>query len=163
MKLETAHYLSAFTRDHNTPKKLLKTKVQGFPVTIEHPKGSVRTIKDDLGRVVYEKRMYVHYGFFNKSKGRDGDEVDVMVGPVPNAKEVYVIHMLDKGPDKDARQDEDKVMMGFPNEQQAKNAFFLHYPQNFFGGMTTLPLATFKKKLAEGSKPYRRKKITAGV
>lgn len=161
MKIETAASLAAFTRDHNTPKKLLKTKVQGFPVTIEHPKGSVRTIKDDLGRTVYEKRMYVHYGFFNKSKGRDGDEVDVMVGPVIDAPEVYVIHMVDKGPDEDARQDEDKVMMGFPSAEQAKNAFCLHYPENFFGGMTTLPLAEFKKKLADTAKPYLHKKIHA--
>src|SRR5690349_2375838 len=93
----------------------LKMKVHGLAVTIEHSRGTVRRLHDDTGKLVYAKTMQAHYGYFDKTKGRDGDEVDCFVGPVKDAKEVYIIHMLDKGPTKRAREDEDKCMLGYPS------------------------------------------------
>jgi hypothetical protein len=132
-------------------------------VTIEHDKGSKRTLYDDQGKLVYSKHMYAPYGYFTNTKGRDGDDVDVFLGPIQDAKFAYVIHMKDMGPDKAAREDEDKCMIGFASEEAAKTAFLLHYAPNFFGGMSVIPMEDFKKKLKEASLPYRRKKLTAAA
>lgn len=138
-----------------------KVKSHGLKVVIEHPKGTIRELHDDDGKLVYRKYMFHHYGYFPGTKGRDGDGVDVFLGPVKNAKSVFVVHMKDMGPRVDEREDEDKVMLGWPSADLAKNAFLKHYPANFFGSMTTLDLDEFKKKMETASLPYRRKKITA--
>lgn len=145
----------------DTPTVNGKTKVAGFPVTIEHPKGTQRKLHDDKGNVVYKVSMMHDYGYINRTKGRDGDEVDVFVGPIKDPKEVFVVHMKDMGPVPAEREDEDKVMLGFPSADAAKAAFLAHYPPNFFESMTTLPIATFKKKLKHASKPYTNTKIHA--
>lgn len=137
------------------------TVVHGLPITIEHSKGTKRVLHDDKGNVVYSKHMHSHYGYFNNTKGRDGDEVDCFVGPLKNATMVYIVHMKDMGPVPSEREDEDKTFIGFPSADAAKQAFLLHYPKNFFESMTVLPVDTFKQKMAEASLPYRHKKIHA--
>src|ERR1700749_1222791 len=104
----------------DTPMAGINQTSHGLPVTIEHPKGTLRVLHDDKGNVVYKQHMYHSYGFFNGTKGRDGDEVDVFLGPVPNAKQVFIVHMLDKGPVPAEREDEDKVMPGFPSADAAE-------------------------------------------
>lgn len=148
---------------HNkdTPVVGIRHTAHGLPITIEHPKGTLRVLHDDKGNVVYKQHMYHSYGYFNKTKGRDGDEVDVFLGPVKNATEAFIVHMLDKGPVPSERENEDKVMLGFPSADAAKTAFHLHYPKSFYGGMTSLPVDEFKKRLKTASLPYRKKKITA--
>lgn len=146
----------------DTPVANVPCKRHGLHITIEHPKGTLRVLHDDKGNPVYKKHMYNDYGYFNKTKGRDGDEVDCIVGPMQDAPEVYIVHMLDKGPVPKEREDEDKCMVGFPSPDVAKKAFLMHYPQEFYGGMTALPVAEFKRKLATAQLPYRKKKLTAG-
>ncbi|MDE2103383.1 MAG: hypothetical protein KGL39_39445, partial [Patescibacteria group bacterium] len=145
----------------DSPQKRMSINRHGLPITIEYPKGSMRILKNAEGKPVYSIRMANHYGFFNGTKGRDGDEVDCIVGPKPDAEEVFVIHMKDMGPDKDQREDEDKCMVGFASANDAKRAFFQHYPKNFYEGMTALPVSVFKKRMGEASLPHRKKKITA--
>lgn len=139
----------------------IQTVRHGLPITVEHPKGTQRELHDDDGKLVYSKHMYYDYGYFNGTKGRDGDEVDCMLGPVLNATEVFVIHMKDMGPDKTEREDEDKCMVGFPSADSAKAAFLMHYPKDFYDGMTALPVDQFKQRMSTASLPYRRTKITA--
>jgi|SRR5215471_17086449 len=133
----------------------------GLSISIEHPKGTMRILKNDEGKVVWQKHMFHHYGFIDKTTGRDGDAVDVMIGPLENPAEVYIIHMLDKGPDVSEREDEDKVMLGFPSADAAKQAFHLHYPKSFYGGMTVLPIKKFKERLTTASLPFHTRKIHA--
>lgn len=161
MQFRTALELNAHAND--TKLANLPLSRHGLNINIEHPKGTQRTLHNDAGKVVYSVHMHNHYGYIKKTKGRDGDDVDCFVGPIQNAKEVYVIHMIDKGPDVDQREDEDKCMIGFPTAEAAKRAFLLHYPKDFYGGMTSLPVAIFKKRLAQAQKPHREKKIHAGV
>jgi hypothetical protein len=161
MNLQAAIYLSSHAMD--TPVVNKKTRVHGFHVTIEHKKGSQRVLHDDNGNVVYKQHMYHDYGYFNGTKGRDGDELDCFLGPVKNAKEVYIVHMLDKGPVPSEREDEDKCMVGFPSADAAKTAFLLHYNPDFYGGMTCLPVAVFKKKMKQASLPYHKRKITGAA
>jgi len=139
-----------------------KTRVHGLPIHIEVKKNQHRIIKNDQGNVVYKRLMLHDYGYIAKTKGRDGDEVDVFVGPIGDkAKDVFVIHMKDMGPDKKEREDEDKCMLGFPSADTAKAAFIAHYKPEFFGGMTVLPVAAFKKRLAQTQKPHTHNMLHA--
>lgn len=149
--------------EKDTKSANLKKNVGGLGITIEHPRGTIRKLHNDAGKLVYQKSMMADYGYFDGTKGRDGDEVDVFVGPMKECQEAFIIHMRDMGPDKNAREDEDKVFIGYPSADAAKQAFLAHYPPNFYEGMTVLPFATFKKKLKKASLPYRNKKIHAST
>lgn len=154
MKLETASRLILLAQQNSMT-------VCGLPLTIEYPKGSTRELKNDEGKTVYKKYMYSHYGYINNAKGRDGDGVDCMVGPITDPKEIFVVHMRDMGPDKDEREDEDKVMIGYENADAAKQAFLLHYPANFYQSMTILPVDEFKRRLAQTQQKYTHNMLHA--
>lgn len=158
-----AHEVALLAHAKDTPSHGLKLQRHGMPITIEHPKGSTRVLHDDKGNEVYKKRMFHSYGYLDKTKGRDGDEVDCFLGPNQNSKCVYVIHMIDLGPVPSEREDEDKCFIGFDSSEAAKQAFFLHYARSFFGGMTELSVADFKKKMKTASLPYRSKMLRAGA
>ena len=138
-----------------------KLTVAGIPVTVEVPRGQDRILHDAAGNVVYRRRMHYSYGYIDGTKGRDGDEVDVFVGPMLNAPEVFVVHMKDMGPVPSEREDEDKVFLGFSSAGAAKSAFLMHYPPDFYESMSAMPVERFKVKLKQASKPYRAKRITA--
>lgn len=161
MRLQGAISLMAHSTDMPSSDK--QVSLHGLPITVEVPKGRYRILHDDSGKPVYKKLMMYSYGFFNGTKGRDGDEVDCFVGPEKDAKEVYVIHMKDFGPVPSEREDEDKCMIGFRSADAAKTAFLLHYPASFYDGMTALPVDQFKEKMAKATLPHRKKKITAGL
>lgn len=147
----------AFSND----RVIRKIRVAGIPVHIEFLKGQIREYKDDTGKSVYKKRMTHHYGFIPGTRGRDGDGIDVFVGPIPEPKEIYVVHMKDKGPIRDAREDEDKVMLGFQSADAAKVAFLQAYPKEFYESMTSLPVKEFRKQLKRSQKPYTHLKLHA--
>jgi hypothetical protein len=149
--------MAAHAKD--TPVIGNKIKSHGLSIVVEHKKGTRRILHDDSGKVVYSQNLHHDYGFIKNTKGRDGDEVDCFIGPMKNAAEVFIVHMLDKGPVVAEREDEDKTFIGFPSADAAKTAFLLHYRKDFYGGMTSLPLADFKKKLKTAKMPYREKKI----
>lgn len=159
MQLNAAAIL-AHVRD--TPVANENVVSHGLPITIEHKRGTQHTLHDDKGKVVYKVHMHHSYGYIRNTKGRDGDEVDCFLGPMKNAKEVYIVHMKDMGPVPSEREDEDKCMIGFPSADAAKTAFLLHYPDTFYNGMTSLPLVVFKKRLKQAQLPHREKKIHGG-
>lgn len=117
---------------------------QGIPLTIEFPKDSYRTLYNDAGEIVYKRELRFDYGFINDTIGRDGDEIDVILGPSSTADNAFVVDMIDLGPDVDKREDEDKVLLGFESESAARRAFLSMYPPSFFGGLRTVPLNQFK-------------------
>jgi len=119
---------------------------QGIPLTIEFPKDSYRTLYNDAGDIVYKRELRFGYGFINDTIGRDGDEIDVILGPSPAANKAFVVDMIDLGPDVDKREDEDKVLLGFESESAARRAFLSMYPPSFFGGIKTIPLQKFKEE-----------------
>ena len=122
-----------------------KKCVMGICCTIEYPKGSLRELKNDKNKTVYKVRQFVDYGYIDNTVGRDGDEIDVLIGPLTQFKDVFVIHMIDKGPDVDQREDEDKCILGAQTAAIAKSLFLKHYPKSFYGGMTLLTITEFKK------------------
>lgn len=131
--------------------KMAHISIKGMQISIENPKGSKRYYgeKDADGNRKYNV-MKNHYGYFTKSLGKDGDAVDVFIGPnVDNFERVYCVDQKMKG-----EFDETKVMLGFNSKEEAKEAYLSNYDENWKGFMaiTSVPLKTFKKWLYRGRK-----------
>jgi hypothetical protein len=91
------------------------------------------------------------YGFIDGCIGSDGDEVDCYLGPDESASFVYVVHQT-KAPEF-TKHDEDKVLLGFGSEADAKAAYLAHRNdgERAYGGMSAIPLEAFKGKLQRRS------------
>lgn len=116
---------------------------QGIPVAVEYPAGVRRVLRNPAGEVVYDRLMQFDYGEIPNTVGRDGDAIDVIVGNDDQASHVYVVDMIDLGPDVEAREDEDKVCIGFSTPEEARAAFLTMYPESFFGGMADFAVEDF--------------------
>ena len=101
----------------DTPVK--KIKVQGIPVDIERPKGTIKIFPDKSTQY-----YRVDYGSTPLAKGTDGDPLDVFVGPDKRSKRVFVVDKMD---DKDhSKFEENKVMLGFKDRAGAREAAKFH-------------------------------------
>jgi len=119
---------------------------QGLDICIETDQGSYRHWYDPFTASNGSTFMQNPYGFFCGTLGTDGDEVDVYVGPSPLAPSVFVITQM-RGPEF-VEVDEQKVMLGFDSEAEAKAAYLTHYNNPaFFGSIKQYTIADFKKKL----------------
>ena len=121
--------------------------VKGMKIAIENPRGSRRYYGDDGDYVV----MSNHYGYFNVTKGKDGDAVDVFLGPdIEDFDTVYCIDQK-KG---DGEFDETKVMLGFKSKEEAKRAYMNNYDKDWdgFAGITAVSVPVFKRWLYRGRK-----------
>lgn len=118
----------------------------GFPVVIENRVGSTRswmTDDGDFGSTV----MKYDYGELDGTLGADGDKVDVYLGPDESSPWVCVVHQM-SSPDFVAF-DEDKVMLGFPSPDAARDAYISQYTDpRFYGGMSVMKVADFRRSLA---------------
>lgn len=123
---------------------------QGLNISIENPKGSVRSGTDRDGKSWTTKMVY-DYGDIRGSMGTDKDNVDCYVGPDEDASNAYIVHQRKAG--KWDQYDEDKVMLGFDSEESAKTAYLQHYDDpRFLGPISAMPMDEFKKKVAETAK-----------
>jgi rubrerythrin len=109
--------------------------ISGFPVVIESRAGEVR----------HGKYLFYHYGYIQDTKGSDGEEVDVFVGPNHNSPFVYVIKQM-KAPEF-TTYDEDKVFLGFDSSSHAKEAYCKQYTDKHFGGIKKFSVLDFSDKL----------------
>jgi hypothetical protein len=99
-------------------------RIHGLDVSIENPRGSVRSGVDENGNEWTAPAMPAHYGYVKGTTGADGDHVDVFVGPAPGAQRVYVVDQ------KNARTgafDESKALIGFPSREAAIRAYLGSY------------------------------------
>lgn len=118
-----------------------RVKWNGLEIAIENPVGTVREGKG------WRTKMQNAYGYICRTEGVDGDEVDVYLGPnMDGASKVYVVHQRKAG-DWSAY-DEDKVMLGFDSEADAKAAYLKHYDdERFLGPVTAMPTDEFVTKV----------------
>ena len=92
--------------------------------------------------------MQHDYGFIEGVSGADKEELDVYVGPDPDAKEVYVVRQQDKADP--SQYDEDKTFVGFSSADAAKAAYLAHRDDGdrCYGGMSAMSMEKFKEKIA---------------
>lgn len=125
--------------------------IQGMRIAIENAKGSKRYYWDEKSG---EKKFNIlknHYGYFNVTKGKDGDGVDVFIGPdIDNVETIYCIDQKNRH----GKFDETKVMLGFKSKEDAKKAYLSNYSPDWKGFMyiTGVPVDVFKKWLYRGRK-----------
>lgn len=101
----------------------------GYNISIENPKGSVRRGVDENG-VAWENEMPYDYGYIRGTKGKDGDHIDIFLGPIENPLEVYVVDQVDP---KTGKFDESKVMFGFESIEEARRAYEAAYDKDWKG------------------------------
>ena len=120
--------------------------IKGMGISIENPQGSIRKGKDKNGSE-WERTMRNHYGYFRNTRGngKDGDAVDVFIGPHPeDFDKVYVVDQK-----VDGEFDESKVMLGFYSKDEARDAYRANYSSDWKGlwKITGVSLKTFKRWL----------------
>ncbi|WP_368169719.1 LPD38 domain-containing protein [Aeromonas sp. R4-3] len=130
-------------------------KLQGLDIALENPKGSTRSGTDQDGKV-WQSTMAHDYGYIKRTLGADGDHVDVFIGDKPDSEMVYVVDQVDP---KTGEFDEHKVMMGFADEQAAREGYLANYEQGWegLGAIKSMPVDTFKRWVKEGdtTKPVK--------
>ncbi|MGN0032429.1 MAG: LPD38 domain-containing protein [Candidatus Limimorpha sp.] len=119
-----------------------------FNVTIEQPKGSVRSGVDANGKK-WEIEMQNTYGYIRGTEGVDGDHIDVFLSNDIdgwNGRQVYVIDQRNE----DGSFDEHKVMLGFNDINEAEEAYFSNYEQGWqgLGAITAVSIEEFEKWIA---------------
>lgn len=129
-----------------------KLEFQELPVSVENAKGSIRSGVDPDGHP-WATTMLSPYGYIRGTEGVDGDAVDVFVGDNPLSQLVFVAHI--KKPD--GTYDEDKCLIGYNSEDEARKVIENHYDRDILQGMETLTLGQFRQRLE--AKPGQ--KITA--
>jgi SPP1 gp7 family putative phage head morphogenesis protein len=131
----------------------------GLTVVIENPKGSVRHWYDSHARREGQTEMLWDYGFLDGYDGADHDEVDVYLGPNQDAEHVYVVEQM-KAP-AFTEYDEDKVMLGFNSEREARVAYIAQYDNpRFLGSITEYTMPDFLAALkANPSRSLARKRM----
>lgn len=138
-------------------------KVNGLDITIENPAGSVRRGKDEDGNA-WETEMVGHYGYFKRTEGKDGDQIDVFVAPRP--VDVDKVFIVDQNNPKTGAFDEHKVVLGVENVEQAKQLYLSNYEPgwNGLGAITPVDMSTFKQWLKAGkhNKPVGPKELPPG-
>ena len=134
-----------------------RTRINGFDIAFENPKGSVRSGVDEKGKA-WESTMAHHYGDIKGHKGADGDDLDVFVGDKPESEKVFVIDQVNP---KTGQFDEHKVMMGFDSLEEAHTGYLANYEENWqgLGEITELHESDFKDWVKKGdtTKPYALK------
>lgn len=117
-------------------------KIDGYDVTIENPKGSVRSGKDANGKE-WSVTMNNTYGYIRGTRGVDGDHIDIFLSDNPESGNVYVIDQVDQ---QTGMYDESKVMYGFNSIDEAKDAYLSNYEEGWkVGVISEVSKEEFKK------------------
>ncbi len=145
----------AWTKISKAYKLQGRTTFQGLDISIENKKGSVRRWYDPHGKEKGSTKMHFDYGYIRRTKGTDGDHVDVYIGPNPEATTAFIVNQMKK-PEGEIKKDgkawtkfdEQKVMLGFDSAKDAKAAYMKQYDDpRFFGSMKAMPMEEFISKV----------------
>lgn len=104
-------------------------RVGTFDISIEQPKGSVRSGVDANGKK-WETTMQNTYGYIRGTEGVDGDHIDVFLSDDIdgwNGRKAFVVDQYNE----DGSFDEHKVMLGFNEAADAETAYFANYDKDW--------------------------------
>ncbi|WP_304871414.1 PBECR2 nuclease fold domain-containing protein [Paramuribaculum intestinale] len=117
-------------------------RIDGYRISIENAKGSVRRGTDASGES-WEVTMQNDYGYIRGTEGVDGDHIDVFLSDTPEVGDVLVVDQVKP----DGTFDEHKVMYGFGSEAEARQAYLSNYSPGWkgLGAITRVSKDEFKK------------------
>lgn len=122
--------------------------LHGMRISIENPAGTRR-------RPEWPPLAH-HYGYFRGTEGKDGDHVDVFLGPDAEnaALPVFVVDQVTQA----GRFDEHKVMLGFADEAAARAGYLANYSEGWqgLGDITQMTLAEFKAWVMDPARTSKR-------
>lgn len=97
-------------------------RLHGLPISIENPKGSVRSGIDSQGKK-WQIRLRNHYGYINNTIGKDKDHLDIFIGSNPDGKKIYVVNQKNS----DGNFDEHKILLGWDSFPDAVKGYLSNY------------------------------------
>ena len=117
--------------------------IDGYDITIENPKGSIRSGVDASGNR-WESTMHNTYGYIRGTEGVDGDHIDVFLSDNPTSGKVFVVDQVNPST---GDFDEHKVMYGFASEEEARQAYLSNYSEGWqgLGAISEVTREDFKK------------------
>lgn len=123
-------------------------KVAGFNISIEQPRGSVRSGTDANGKK-WSVTMNNTYGYMTDNVGADGDHLDVFLSNDIDSWDQQNVYVVDQY-NLDGTFDEHKVMLGFNDRDDATDAYFSNYDSSWRTSKrkiitSTVPMDIFKK------------------
>lgn len=123
-------------------------KVAGFNISIEQPRGSVRSGTDTNGKK-WSVTMNNTYGYMTDNVGVDGDHLDVFLSNDIDSWDQQYVYVVDLY-NLDRTFDEHKVMLGFNDKDEATDAYFSNYDSSWRTSKrkiitSTVPMDIFKK------------------
>lgn len=143
--------------------KMGHRRVDGYNISIENAKGSVRRGTGADGKP-WETTMQNDYGYIRGTEGVDGDHIDVFLSDTPEQGDVFVVDQVNE----DGSFDEHKVMYGFPTEQAARDAYLSNYEPGWtgLGAITHVSKDEFKKWIQSSrrkTKPFAEYKSVKAI
>lgn len=127
--------------------KKAHVNILGFNIAIENPRGTYRRGVNKDGKE-WKIKMPHHYGYFNRTVGKDGDQIDVFIGTDLKSDKVFVVDQVNGS----GEFDESKVMLCFCDEDSAKKGYMDSYSKgwNRFKKITGVSIDFFKEWLYDG-------------
>lgn len=126
----------------------------GLDISVEVPADGYRRGKNKRTGEAWAIKVPAHYGYIKGTHSPDGEHLDCYVrkSPKKNAK-VYVMHQLTVD---GSRFDEDKVMLGYSNKNEAIKAFksVTFKPNVMYGGCTEFDMEHFQLAAFSASKSH---------
>lgn len=143
--------------------------IHGLDLTIENAKGSFRRGVDKGGKP-WAVKMPSHYGYFKRTEGKDGDQVDCYLGQHVRSPRVFIVDQLNA----ETRQfDEHKCFLGFASKASAVATYHKAFSDGRsgerLGHVTEMNIEQFKDWLDKGnttkpaSAPVNRKARVAAI
>lgn len=105
-----------------------RVRIHGLPIAVENDRNSIRTGESADGKA-WANRLAAIYGEIEGTVGADGDRIDVFIGHFPETRSVWIINQ--GWPD--GAFDEHKVMLGFQNEEAARDAYLMSFERGWTG------------------------------
>lgn len=99
---------------------------QGLAIAIENPALTVREGVGEDGKP-WRNTMLAHYGFIDGTRGADGDEIDLFLGPAPESSAAWILNQRNAA----GAFDEHKVLAGFIDARHAVDAYRLSYSDSW--------------------------------
>jgi hypothetical protein len=143
-----------FIKSLNEAKLHRHMNFEGLDISIEVPADGFRRGKNKKTGEEWAVKIPAHYGYIKGTHSPDGEHLDCYVrkNPKKDAK-VYVMHQMTVD---GSKFDEDKVMLGYSNKNEAIKAFksMTFKPTTMYGGCTEFDMEHFQVIAFSASKSH---------
>lgn len=134
---------------------------QGFDISIENPKGSIRSGIGPTGEP-WSVTMPAHYGYLKRTEGSDGDHLDIYLGDTPSDN-VFIVNQMDVDT---GAFDEHKIIANVGARDEAESLYQAGFSdgrgKDRMGGIAELSIPEFKEWVKNGdtTKPFNKQNET---